>query len=55
VLVVVLFFPQLKVLADKASTRIGQIVPTLGYAYLIIYAFLLAKGPALPSDDSESK
>jgi FHS family L-fucose permease-like MFS transporter len=49
-------FPPIEgAIADKASTRIGQIVPTLGYAYLIIYAFSLAKAPTPPTDDLESK
>lgn len=37
-------FPPIEgVIADRASTRIGQIVPTIGFAYVILYAFLLAK------------
>jgi len=52
-------FPPIEgAIADKASTRIGQIIPTLGYAYLIIYAFFLAKAPIsedTPIDDLESK
>lgn len=51
-------FPPIEgAIADKTSTRIGQIVPTIGYAYLIIYAFFLAKAPAPadpPLDDLES-
>ncbi|KAG0558731.1 hypothetical protein KC19_10G049500 [Ceratodon purpureus] len=48
-------FPPIQgAIADKTSTRISQIVPTVGYTYLIIYAFLLAKAPT-PSSDVESK
>ena len=37
-------FPSIKTaIADKANTRIGQIVPTSSYAYLTIYAFFLQK------------
>ncbi|KAG0569658.1 hypothetical protein KC19_6G105500 [Ceratodon purpureus] len=49
-------FPPIEgAIADKTSTRIGQIVPTVGYAYLIIYAFFLAKAPIPSTDDLESK
>ncbi|KAG0558250.1 hypothetical protein KC19_10G014200 [Ceratodon purpureus] len=50
-------FPPIQgAIADKASTKISQIVPTVGFAYLIFYAFMLAKGPSPPpSDDVEAK
>lgn len=52
-------FPPIEgAIADKTNTRIGQIVPTIGFSYLIIYAFFLAKAP-IPKDptfdDLESK
>ena len=49
-------FPPIEgAIADKTNTRIGQIIPTIGYAYVIIFAFFLAKGTISSSDDIESK
>ena len=49
-------FPPIEgAIADKTSTRIGQIIPTIGYAYVIIFAFFLAKKTISSSDDIESK
>lgn len=41
-----IFAPIQGIIADRRSTRLGQIIPTLGFAYLIFYAFFLAKSPA---------
>jgi FHS family L-fucose permease-like MFS transporter len=38
-----IFPPIERAIVDKANTRIGQIVPISGYAYLTIYAFFLQK------------
>lgn len=52
-------FPPIEgAIADRSSTRVGQIVPTIGFAYLIVYAFFLAKAPISEDpeiDDIESK
>ena len=42
----VIFAPIQGIIADRRNTRLGQIIPTLGFAYLIFYAFFLAKSPA---------
>ena len=47
-------FPPIEgAIADRHGTRLGQIIPTIGYSYLIFYAFFLAKAPT-PKVDIEA-
>ena len=47
-----IFAPIQGIIADRRNTRLGQIIPTLGFAYLIFYVVFLAKSPA-PIFESE--